>query len=40
MCLQVAAYAGLDIVAKAVFGWILCLGHPVISRTEEAERKE
>ncbi|KAK9865530.1 hypothetical protein WJX84_007493 [Apatococcus fuscideae] len=37
---EVAAYAGLDIVAKAIFGWILCLAHPIISRTEARERKE
>ena len=40
MSLQAAAYAGLDIVAKAIFGWILTLGHFIITRTEDAERKE
>lgn len=38
--MQAAAYAGLDIAAKVVFGWAVMLAHPymITSQTEGCAR--
>ena len=39
--LQIAAYAGLDIVAKVVFGWIIMLlGYPMIGKQMNMEHEQ
>ena len=37
---QVAAYAGLDIAAKVLFGWLVMATYPIVTRQEEHEAKE
>ena len=39
--LQIASYAGLDIVAKVVFGWIIMLmGYPMIGKQMNMEHEQ
>ena len=39
--LQIGAYAGLDIVAKVVFGWIIMLlGYPMIGKQMNMEHEQ
>ena len=39
--LQIASYAGLDIVAKVVFGWIIMLlGYPMIGKQMTMEHEQ
>lgn len=37
---QVAAYAGLDIAAKVLFGWLVMAAYPIVTKQEEHEAKE